>query len=153
MTCDVCQSLGNVFAGIWFSVGHRRPFRRRVVVIRLYLQQESSMHLIYLSRLRTASFAAVAAVGLAASASAQDATVIIAPNAPPPPRVESVPPPPQSPQTMSWQAGHWTWNGTAWAWDEGHYVQAPQAAAVWEPGHWSQQPSGGYVWVDGHWRS
>ena len=42
---------------------------------------------------------------------------------------------------------------TAWAWDEGHYVQAPQAQAVWEPGHWEQQAGGGYVWVDGHWRS
>ena len=54
---------------------------------------------------------------------------------------------------MSWQAGHWGWNGTTWVWDEGHYVQTPQAQAVWEPGHWEQQPTGGYVWVDGHWRS
>ena len=70
---------------------------------------------------------------------------------PPPPRVETMPAPPG--QTMSWQAGHWAWSGTAWVWEDGHYVEAPQATAVWEPGQWQQQPSGGYVWVDGHWRS
>jgi hypothetical protein len=107
----------------------------------------------YFRRFRIPMIAAVAAVGLAASASAQPSTIIIAPTAPPPPRVEIVPAaPPQSTQAMGWQAGHWAWNGTAWSWEEGQYVQAPQAAAVWEPGHWSQQASGGYVWVDGHWR-
>jgi hypothetical protein len=98
------------------------------------------MRHLYLSRFRIPALAAVAVIGLAASASAQNSTIIIAPSAPPQP-------------TMSWQAGHWAWTGTTWSWEEGQYVQAPQTAAVWEPGHWSQQASGGYVWVDGHWRS
>ena len=64
--------------------------------------------------------AGVAAAGLSAVAFAQTSTVIIAPSAPPPPRVESVPPPPPATgATMSWQAGHWAWNGAAWSWEEG----------------------------------
>jgi hypothetical protein len=117
-----------------------------------FIKQEWTMRHQYLSRFRIPALAAVAAFGVAVSASAQTSTVIIAPSAPPPPRVETMPPPPAT--TMSWQAGHWAWNGTAWSWEEGHYVQAPQPSAVWEPGHWAQQAgSGGYVWVDGHWRS
>ncbi|MDR3537197.1 MAG: hypothetical protein P4L71_11920 [Acetobacteraceae bacterium] len=96
-----------------------------------------------------AAFAVLASVG---TASAQTSTVIIAPSAPPAPRIETMPPPSAGSQVMSWQAGHWAWTGAAWSWEEGHYVQAPQPAAVWEPGHWEQQPTGGYVWVDGRWR-
>jgi hypothetical protein len=98
----------------------------------------------------------LAVLGLAASlgaAAAQDSTVIIAPSAPPAPRVETVPPPPAtSTQALTWQAGHWVWDGTAWSWKEGRYVQSPQPAAVWEPGHWQPQSKGGYIWIDGHWR-
>jgi hypothetical protein len=80
-------------------------------------------------------------------------TVVIAPNAPPPPRVETVPAPPTTEaQVMYWQPGHWMWNGANWEWAAGQYVQRPAPQAVWEPGHWSQQPSDGYVWVDGHWQ-
>ncbi len=96
------------------------------------------------------AFAVLASMG---AASAQTSTVIIAPSAPPAPRMESVPPPSSAgSQPMSWQAGHWAWNGAAWSWEEGHYVQAPQPAAVWEPGHWEPQSSGGYIWIDGRWR-
>ena len=80
-------------------------------------------------------------------------TVVIAPDAPPPARVETVPAPPAAQaQVMYWQPGHWMWNGANWEWAAGQYVQRPAPQAVWEPGHWSQQPSGGYVWVDGHWQ-
>lgn len=80
-------------------------------------------------------------------------TVVIAPNAPPPPRVETVPSPPSAgTQVMYWQQGHWMWNGANWEWAPGQYVQRPAPQAVWEPGHWAQQPSGGYIWVDGHWQ-
>jgi hypothetical protein len=112
------------------------------------------MRSLYFGRLPAAALAAVTAIGVSTAAFAQNSTVIIAPSAPPAPRVETMSPrPPSSTTTMSWQGGHWSWNGTNWVWDEGHYVQAPQAQAVWEPGHWQQQPTGGYVWVDGHWRS
>jgi hypothetical protein len=90
-------------------------------------------------------------LAMAGVATAQTSTVVIAPSAPPPPRVETIPAPPQA-QTLSWQAGHWAWNGASWNWVDGHYVQAPQPTAVWEPGHWQPQPSGGYIWVDGQWR-
>ncbi len=46
---------------------------------------------------------------------------------------------------MTWEAGHWAWNGTTWDWTEGHYVQRPAPTAVWEPGHWAQETSGGYA--------
>lgn len=79
-------------------------------------------------------------------------TVVIAPSAPPPPRVETIPPPPSAQaRVMYWRPGHWTWDGSSWSWQQGQYVERPSSQAVWEPGHWVQQPSGGYVWVDGHW--
>ncbi|MEJ0015767.1 MAG: hypothetical protein WDN25_04225 [Acetobacteraceae bacterium] len=79
--------------------------------------------------------------------------VIIAPNAPPPPRVETIPPPPSvEARVMYWRPGHWAWDGVNWNWAPGQYVQRPTPQAVWEPGHWAQQPTGGYVWVDGRWQ-
>lgn len=78
--------------------------------------------------------------------------VIIAPSAPPPPRVETIPAvPPTEAQVMYWRPGHWTWDGASWSWVQGQYVQRPTPQAVWEPGHWLQQPTGGYIWVDGRW--
>ena len=93
------------------------------------------------------AWAPKAAVQLAQS------TVIIAPNAPPPPRVETIPPPPSvEAQVMYWRPGRWAWAGGNWQWTPGEYVQRPAPQAVWEPGHWTPQPNGGYVWVDGQWR-
>ena len=44
-------------------------------------------------------------------------TVVIAPNAPPPPRVETIPQPPSAEaKVMFWQPGHWMWNGANWEW-------------------------------------
>ena len=91
-----------------------------------------------------------AQVQVIAPAPVQSSEVIIAPNAPPPPRVETIPAPPA--QTMLWRPGHWMWTGANWSWQQGEYVQRPEPTAVWEPGHWSQRPDGGYVWVDGHWQ-
>lgn len=97
--------------------------------------------------------AALALAGASLPAFAQS-TVVIAPSAPPAPRVETVPPPPTTDsQVMTWHPGHWAWNGANWNWEEGHYVARPAPTAVWEPGHWQQESTGGYVWVDGHWRS
>lgn len=109
--------------------------------------------------MRAAHLIRVCSIGFAAAgiclgaAQAQTSTVIIAPSAPPAPRVETIPPPPSmQTQVMTWEAGHWVWNGTGWNWQDGHYVQRPSTAAVWEPGHW-QQSNGGWVWVEGQWRS
>ena len=75
---------------------------------------------------------------------------IIAPRAPPPPRIEPVPAPPST--QVIWQQGHWAWNGNDYIWLPGRYVErpAPQTAS-WEPGHW-EQGSNGWIWVEGHWQ-
>ena len=94
----------------------------------------------------------VIAVGLCAggigSAAAQTSTIVIAPTAPSPPRVETIPPPPTA--ADAWVQGHWAWTGTAWAWVPGRYVAPPVPRASWVPGHWDTH-AGGYIWVDGHW--
>jgi len=99
------------------------------------------------------ALALLGAIAAGSPARAQPATVIIAPSAPPPVRVETIPPPPTAEtQAMYWQPGHWMWSGANWEWAPGQYVQRPAPQAVWEPGHWVLQPTGGYVWVDGHWQ-
>ena len=84
------------------------------------------------------------------------ATVLVAPSAPPPPQVETVPPPPRTATvTTYWQPGHWNWNGSSWVWVDGAYmqrIQQPDTTAVWVPGQWVAQSGGGYVWMAGHWQ-
>ncbi len=87
-------------------------------------------------------------MAFAGAALAQPATIVIAPSAPPPPRVETVPPPPASVDV--WTQGHWAWNGSNWDWVPGQYITRPAPQATWIPGHWERQ-SDGYVWVDGRW--
>src|SRR3569623_872211 len=74
--------------------------------------------------------ATCAAALTAAPAIAQ--AVIIAPVAPPPPRVEVLPAP---------RAGY-VWDQGRWRWRHGRYK--------WAPGHW-QPLRAGYHWVPGHW--
>ncbi|WP_420242676.1 hypothetical protein [Roseiterribacter gracilis] len=74
---------------------------------------------------------------------------IRAPYAPPTPRYEVVPTAPY--ETAIWDPGHWHWNGVAYVWEAGHWVERPHVRAVWEPGHWVAR-EGGWVWVGGHWR-
>jgi WXXGXW repeat (2 copies) len=75
-------------------------------------------------------------------------TPVVAPYAPPPPRVET---PPSAPSALAvWQPGHWAWTGTNYSWMPGHYVDRPSSTASWVPGYWQQGPNG-WVWVDGRW--
>src|SRR5689334_7938924 len=76
---------------------------------------------------------------------------VVAPVAPPPPRVEAVPPLPRPAEIVEWRPGHWHWDGRAYVWISGEYVERPHRAARWEPGHWAARPQG-WVWVPGHWR-
>jgi WXXGXW repeat (2 copies) len=76
---------------------------------------------------------------------------VVAPLAPPPPRVEVVPPPPRPVETVEWRPGHWHWDGRAYVWIPGGYVERPHRAARWEPGHWVERPRG-WVWLPGGWR-
>jgi len=75
---------------------------------------------------------------------------VVAPVAPPPPRVEVVPPPSRPAEIVEWHPGHWHWDGRAYVWISGEYVERPHRAARWEPGHWVARPQG-WVWVPGHW--
>lgn len=93
----------------------------------------------------------LSAIFVASPAGAQPSTIIIAPDAPPAPRVENIPPPPDA-RVMSWQSGRWAWANGNWQWVDGRYVETPRPNAVWEPGHWEHHPAGGYNWIDGHWR-
>lgn len=68
---------------------------------------------------------------------------------PPPPQAEMVPAP--TSERMSWDRGHWRWDGYRYVWVPGHYVERPYAQSVWVPGHWVQRPEG-WVWEEGHWR-
>ena len=77
-------------------------------------------------------------------------TVIIAPRAPPPARVEIVPPPPQTAAVDIWRPGHWDWNGSDWDWIPGAYIARPRPAVEWHPGHWLQETNG-WAWQDGYW--
>ncbi len=74
--------------------------------------------------------------------------VVVAPYAPPPLRVETPPPPPSA--LAMWQPGHWSWDGTQYAWVAGHYVERPSATANWVPGYWQQGPAG-WTWINGYW--
>ncbi|WP_322104254.1 hypothetical protein [Paraburkholderia sp. J41] len=93
--------------------------------------------------LRTLFGAAVLAL---ASASAFAQTVIVAPNAPPPPRVETVPPPRAG---YAWDPGHWRWAHGGYVWAPGHW-RPVRAGYRWVPGHWvARGPN--WRWVPGHW--
>lgn len=68
----------------------------------------------------------------------------------PAPRAEVIPPPPPRREYVAWQPGHWHWNGYAYDWLGGRYVEKVVGATRWEPGHWATRP-GGYGWVPGRW--
>ena len=79
-----------------------------------------------------------------------EATIIVAPEAPPPPRVEVRPAPPQP--GMVWQDGHWEWNPRTqtYAWVSGEFAAPPRPQAGWVPGHWQKRPDG-WIWTPGRW--
>jgi hypothetical protein len=87
------------------------------------------------------------ALGFATAAGAQ---VYVRVGPPPPPRHEVMPPRPPHPG-WAWHEGYHRWDGHAYVWVPGSYVQPPYEHARWVPGHWRNTPRG-YVWVEGHWR-
>ncbi|WP_322045869.1 YXWGXW repeat-containing protein [Paraburkholderia sp. J67] len=88
----------------------------------------------------------VAATLALAGASAFAQTVIIAPQAPPPPRMESVPP---ARAGYAWDPGHWRWDHGAYVWAPGHW-QPVRVGHRWVPGHWIEHGPN-WHWVPGHW--
>ena len=90
-------------------------------------------------------FAAGCVAALATSAVFAQA-VIVAPVAPPPPRVEVMPAPRAG---YVWDQGHWHWRHGRYVWIPGHW-QGVRAGYHWVPGHWvARGPN--WRWAPGHW--
>lgn len=87
-----------------------------------------------------------AAVFTLASASALAQTVIIAPHAPPPPRVEVLP---AARPGFVWDPGHWHWVHGDYIWRPGHW-EVVRVGFHWVPGHWIERGPN-WRWVPGHW--
>lgn len=88
---------------------------------------------------------AASAASLAASVCFAHA-VIIAPMAPPPPRVEVVPAPRPG---YVWDQGRWGWAHGRYVWMPGHW-RAMRPGRRWVPGHWVQRGRN-WSWIDGRW--
>ena len=88
----------------------------------------------------------VFAGALATCASAADIRVRIAP---PRVRVERRPPPPS--RGYVWTPGYHRWDGNAYVWTDGTWVNPPRARAHWVAPRWRKH---GHEWVfvEGHWR-
>ena len=65
----------------------------------------------------------------------------------PPLREEFVPPSPG--RRMSWQPGHWHWNGRAYVWNRGFYVRHARQRR-WVHGEWVMR-RGGWIWIPARW--
>ena len=50
-----------------------------------------------------------------------------------------------------WVAGYHRWDGRAYAWVPGTWVNPPRARAAWVPGRWVHARRGWYF-VEGRWR-
>ncbi|MBE9604878.1 YXWGXW repeat-containing protein [Acetobacteraceae bacterium H6797] len=96
---------------------------------------------------RAVLMGALGAIGATVFASASFAQPPYPPM--PPPRFEERPPPPN--ERLFWAAGHWHWNGHAYEWIPGRWVERPRPEAVWVPGEWVAR-RGAWVWVPAHWR-
>jgi hypothetical protein len=77
-------------------------------------------------------------------------TTTTAPIAPPAVREEIVPAPPDSAERVAWVRGRYEWNGAAYYWVPGHYIERPRPGLYWEPGRWVAV-NGRWEWYAGHW--
>ncbi len=68
----------------------------------------------------------------------------------PPIRAEQVPAPPRSSVVMIWQPGHFDWDGNAYLWVPGEWVDRAGHGTLWQDGYW-QQTAQGPVWLPAHW--
>jgi hypothetical protein len=91
----------------------------------------------------------LALCGLAVSAGAVQAQVII--HAGPPPAVIVERPGPALHAGWVWIPGYYRWNGMRYVWVPGRWVNPPRRGAVWVPARWVPR-GGGYVYVAGYWR-
>ncbi len=89
---------------------------------------------------------ALMGAGLAISASAADVYVRVGP--PRPLHERRLPAPGRG---YVWTPGYHRWDGRAYGWAPGAWVQPPRARAHWVPARWVHRP-GGWVFMEGHWR-
>jgi hypothetical protein len=96
--------------------------------------------------LRKGLLAAFFAATLSLTAFAADVVVRVAP-----PRavIETRPVSPGA--GYVWTPGYQRWDGHAYAWAPGAWVQPPHPHARWVAHHWAHR-NGGWVMVEGHWR-
>lgn len=90
------------------------------------------------------------AVAVAPAAAVAPVAPGVCPVVPPPPQPEVQPLPPVSEQPLTWQPGHWDWNGTSYVWIPGAWVPRAGHGKLWQPGFWTVGPAG-CAWVPGHW--
>ena len=83
----------------------------------------------------------------AATASAAEVFVQVAPPPPVSTAVFGVAPGPQ----YVWMPGYHRWDGRRYVWVAGRWVVPPRRGMVWVAPHWAPR-GGGYVFVAGHWR-
>ena len=95
-------------------------------------------------------FLPTAACALFIAASIAQAQVVVR-IGPPPRPVETIPPPPHEHPGWAWHEGYHRWDGHAYVWIPGYYVEPPHPHAQWVRGYWAHR-NGGYVRVEGHWR-
>jgi hypothetical protein len=51
-----------------------------------------------------------------------------------------------------WNPGYWAYDGNAYYWVAGEWVQPPSFGLLWTPGYWAFE-GGGYGWHNGYWGS
>lgn len=77
-------------------------------------------------------------------------TTTTAPVMPPAVREEFVATPAGPPDRVVWIPGHYDWNGAAYYWVPGRYIDRPRPGLYWEPGRWVAV-GGRWEWYAGHW--
>ncbi|MDR3525474.1 MAG: hypothetical protein P4L66_15395 [Acetobacteraceae bacterium] len=67
----------------------------------------------------------------------------------PVPELRREPMPPPRPGFL-WEPGHWRWDGRAYFWVRGHWIEARPHYHRYIPGHWDRRGPN-WFWVEPHW--
>lgn len=67
-----------------------------------------------------------------------------------PPAIVAETPSPSPGPGHTWVAGYWTWDGSRYSWNAGHWERPPQAAQSWEAPRWERE-GGRYRFRAGRW--
>ncbi|HKU82172.1 MAG TPA: YXWGXW repeat-containing protein [Candidatus Tumulicola sp.] len=98
-------------------------------------------------RLFVLAAAAVAAVGIPATARAQVYISLVAP-----PLMPTYDQPALTQPGMIWTPGYWAWGPAGYYWVPGTWTYPPSSGLYWTPGYWGMNTGGsGYMWNPGYW--